>query len=519
VSTGTIHGLISRFALCLALLPFHAAHAQILLLDDAQTRPGLVTVQLQSADGSVVKPGDLSLKFANPPEQISASRLTVLPDEPTQTALMVCIDRSASMGAAGIEAVASALRQTLIPSPGAGVPFNINIVTFSAATQHLTSGFTTDPAKTSAALSNLRLDSGKNVTTQLDDAIAGAIAELRASGATYRRLLVISGGANQGSDISESALLEQAAAAHSISVDTVGYGAQAAFSSGVLAKLSATSGGQFVMAENPQSLLLAIEKLVRDFADVHRYQAEFTYAPAAEGHASAAAQLLYQGRSYPLSTQIAAIQPKTSPGTPESEEPVGKLALKLLAKFKFLLALSLTLVVGVTAVVERERIRVFILRIIVPVEPPTPPQPSPSPSPPPQPRLRKQTRVGHSWPLPNEGATVAILESRGGSTHGRRWNIVSRQFRIGSAGDNDLVLDRDEFASAHHAVIKADAHGLYLTDLDSRNGTRVNGDLIKATSRPLLPGDEIAVGQTVFEVCTAVSEDSASLRNSAQRAR
>jgi tetratricopeptide (TPR) repeat protein len=65
---------------------------------------------------------------------------------------------------------------------------------------------------------------------------------------------------------------------------------------------------------------------------------------------------------------------------------------------------------------------------------------------------------------------------------------------IGRAEDNDLQL-MDPKASRHHARIHAEGELFVLTDLDSANGTRVNGIEITAP-HPLEHGDRIVIGDT-----------------------
>jgi pSer/pThr/pTyr-binding forkhead associated (FHA) protein len=78
---------------------------------------------------------------------------------------------------------------------------------------------------------------------------------------------------------------------------------------------------------------------------------------------------------------------------------------------------------------------------------------------------------------------------------GTERELDSSPVTLGRASDNDFVLDTDEFASVHHAKIEPRRDGIWLVDLDSTNGTFVNG--IKLT-RPqkLTPGDVIRVGET-----------------------
>ena len=66
---------------------------------------------------------------------------------------------------------------------------------------------------------------------------------------------------------------------------------------------------------------------------------------------------------------------------------------------------------------------------------------------------------------------------------------------IGRARDNTAALDGDDFASAHHARVEAQRDGIWLIDLDSTNGTFVNGERMNGRHR-LHDGDVVRIGQT-----------------------
>jgi pSer/pThr/pTyr-binding forkhead associated (FHA) protein len=78
---------------------------------------------------------------------------------------------------------------------------------------------------------------------------------------------------------------------------------------------------------------------------------------------------------------------------------------------------------------------------------------------------------------------------------GTERELDSSPVTLGRSSENDLVLDEDDFASVKHARIEPRRDGVWVEDLDSTNGTFVNG--IKLT-RPqkLTPGDVIRVGET-----------------------
>ena len=67
---------------------------------------------------------------------------------------------------------------------------------------------------------------------------------------------------------------------------------------------------------------------------------------------------------------------------------------------------------------------------------------------------------------------------------------------IGRASDNDVIVD-DPMVSRHHCQLKLQ-HGAYsFADLGSRNGSRVNGQVVSEIA--LGPGDVIEVGDTAIE--------------------
>jgi pSer/pThr/pTyr-binding forkhead associated (FHA) protein len=94
---------------------------------------------------------------------------------------------------------------------------------------------------------------------------------------------------------------------------------------------------------------------------------------------------------------------------------------------------------------------------------------------------------------PQTGLLV-VLSSPALETNTER-ELDSTPVTIGRANDNDLAIDADEFASVHHAKIEPRRDGIWLRDLDSTNGTFVNG--VKVTQpRKLSPGDVIRIGET-----------------------
>jgi hypothetical protein len=82
---------------------------------------------------------------------------------------------------------------------------------------------------------------------------------------------------------------------------------------------------------------------------------------------------------------------------------------------------------------------------------------------------------------------------------GSVFRVDSAPVTVGRGGQNDLVLDGDEFASARHARIEARGDGTWVQDLDSTNGTFLNGARVVGAER-MNPGDILRVGETDLRV-------------------
>lgn len=90
--------------------------------------------------------------------------------------------------------------------------------------------------------------------------------------------------------------------------------------------------------------------------------------------------------------------------------------------------------------------------------------------------------------------TFQVIE---GMEAGRVYRDLATPITIGREEDN-LVQINDERISRFHVKIQDDSGRLILTDLQSTNGTRVNGHPV--TVRVLRPGDQISIGRCVLLV-------------------
>lgn len=72
---------------------------------------------------------------------------------------------------------------------------------------------------------------------------------------------------------------------------------------------------------------------------------------------------------------------------------------------------------------------------------------------------------------------------------------VSGSTVVGRGSESDVRLDGDDFASARHARLESRPDGTWVVDLESTNGTFVNGQAVTQPTR-LRPGDVVRVGRT-----------------------
>jgi pSer/pThr/pTyr-binding forkhead associated (FHA) protein len=88
--------------------------------------------------------------------------------------------------------------------------------------------------------------------------------------------------------------------------------------------------------------------------------------------------------------------------------------------------------------------------------------------------------------------TFQVLE---GIDKGRVFKDLNTPVTIGREEGNSLRLN-DERVSRFHAKVQFDNGEVILTDLESTNGTRVNGNVVQI--RRLRPGDRVGVGRTLL---------------------
>jgi Inner membrane component of T3SS, cytoplasmic domain len=82
-----------------------------------------------------------------------------------------------------------------------------------------------------------------------------------------------------------------------------------------------------------------------------------------------------------------------------------------------------------------------------------------------------------------------------GVDKGRVFRDLPIPVTIGREEGNVLRLN-DERVSRYHAKVQVDNDDVILTDLDSTNGTRINGHTVQI--RRILPGDRVGIGRSIM---------------------
>jgi pSer/pThr/pTyr-binding forkhead associated (FHA) protein len=97
---------------------------------------------------------------------------------------------------------------------------------------------------------------------------------------------------------------------------------------------------------------------------------------------------------------------------------------------------------------------------------------------------------------PKPFATLRVV-----APEGRKGEIVpvDGEITVGRGGGCALVLADDHYASTVHARLFRRGNDLFVDDLESRNGTFVNGKRIAATTK-LKRNDRVQFGQTVCDI-------------------
>jgi pSer/pThr/pTyr-binding forkhead associated (FHA) protein len=111
--------------------------------------------------------------------------------------------------------------------------------------------------------------------------------------------------------------------------------------------------------------------------------------------------------------------------------------------------------------------------------------------------------VAAAWA--NDSQEMYILEVLSGPLDGKTWPF-EREITIGrddAVAGACITLDR--YISRRHAQVREDEGRLVLADLESRNGTRLDGDAPVTAETTLEPGERFIIGRTLLRVVKGAS--------------
>ena len=95
-----------------------------------------------------------------------------------------------------------------------------------------------------------------------------------------------------------------------------------------------------------------------------------------------------------------------------------------------------------------------------------------------------------------------------GDQVGSEFNLVFAQMTVGRGADSTIHLENNASASRKHALLSIENEELYITDLNSRNGTFVDEQRISSPT-PIYLASQITIGDQVLQVTELRREDSA----------
>ena len=345
----------------------------------------------------------------------------------------------------------------------------------------------------------------RGTETHLFDGLLDAIGQFKAM-PLRRRLTVISDGHDEGSKHTIDDVIHQATAAH-VSIDSVGLTRSHPEYLRVMAQLAQATGGRYAQAKSPDDL----EGLVSQ---------EIAFLKTAPVVTFSLTNLPEDGKVHELDLEW---HPENLHATVDVSTP----SENLLQQSKWLWLLGACFIAGgILLIVARVSSR---RRRTAPVAPVTSTQlyREPQFDQRQAPRreatlsgteLRAQPRTAHESTRTEQAAQESFARTRvpaffdsshdapqldafEGPLTGQSIPIHNR-FRIGAVEGNELVIAGDPTLSGSHArFIYADSV-LMIEDLQSTNGTYVNGLRLGAGRKLLKPGDEIRVGKSAFRLRT-----------------
>lgn len=99
---------------------------------------------------------------------------------------------------------------------------------------------------------------------------------------------------------------------------------------------------------------------------------------------------------------------------------------------------------------------------------------------------------------PTPSVTARRLVITSGAKEGLEIDLPEEQLTIGRSSESGLVI-RDDYTSTHHARLLRWPDGWVIQDLDSTNGTYLNGERVMLPT-PVPLNTPVKIGTTTFEL-------------------
>lgn len=101
-------------------------------------------------------------------------------------------------------------------------------------------------------------------------------------------------------------------------------------------------------------------------------------------------------------------------------------------------------------------------------------------------------------PRPQQTGTATRLVVTAGAKEGLEISLPEELLTIGRSSESDLVI-RDDYTSTHHARLLLGTAGWLVEDLDSTNGTTLDGRRV-TDQTPVPLNTPVTIGTTTFEL-------------------
>jgi hypothetical protein len=108
------------------------------------------------------------------------------------------------------------------------------------------------------------------------------------------------------------------------------------------------------------------------------------------------------------------------------------------------------------------------------------------------------TKIARLNPAKPQMRQKWFLKVVNGADQGRQYLAATQEIKIGRKPENHICL-KDPKVSRYHALLRLVESDLVIIDLNSTNGTNVNGTRL-APGQKLCSGDMIRVGETIIQI-------------------